>query len=363
MRLLFFTNTPAHVHLFRNAIAELSKSGHEVSVLARDYGCTTALLDWHDIPFTCYGACDTSKSSLFRQLPAHYARIARATLAFDPDLIFGVGGYAAPAGALSRTPTILFHDSEPTTLDHYLSQPFARAIVTPSAFRKRLGENHFTFPGVLESAYLHPDRFTKQTTVRERLNVGEDEAYVVVRLNAFGSHHDVGHEGFTPAQRRDLIEHLDQFATVFVSDEGEDLSLEALPARDFDPHPALLHDALSEAALLVADTQTVVTEAALLGTPSIRSNSFVGDDDMGNFIELADRGLVRNVSEYETVRRESSELLQTDGIQRQWQQRRDEFLAESADLTSIITTLGTNGGDVTAIDELQKGTVAAAETP
>ena len=38
--------------------------------------------------------------------------------------------------------------------------------------------------------------------------------------------------------------------------------------------------------MVVADTQTIVTEAAVLGTPAIRYNSFAGENDMGNFVEL-----------------------------------------------------------------------------
>ena len=40
MRYLFFNNTPAHVHLYKHAVAELERQGHDVLVLGRDYGCT-----------------------------------------------------------------------------------------------------------------------------------------------------------------------------------------------------------------------------------------------------------------------------------------------------------------------------------
>lgn len=45
MRYLIFTNTPAHVHLYRETVAELQARGHDVLVLVRDYGCTLALAD------------------------------------------------------------------------------------------------------------------------------------------------------------------------------------------------------------------------------------------------------------------------------------------------------------------------------
>jgi len=341
MRYLIFTNTPAHVHLYRNAIERLRDRGHSVRVLARDYGCTVDLLEWYDLPYEIYGHCDTSKYSLFRQLPRHYARMLRLARRFDPDLLLGMGAYAAHTGIATRTSTVLILDSEPTSLDHLLSRPFADAILTPAAFRKDLGEDHFTFEGFKECAYLHPDEYSSRGTVREQLSLGPDERYALLRFNAFGSHHDVGKSGFTPTQRETLVRRLAEEATVFVSDEGGDMDLANLPARRFDVHPALMHDALREASLLVADTQTIVTEAALLGTPAIRSNSFVGEDDMGNFVELADADLVRNVASFEDALATAERVLADPSVEQAWRRRRDVYMETKVNLTDVIVDVAT----------------------
>lgn len=353
MRYLFFTNTPAHVHLYKHVVTTLRDEGHEVSILARDYGCTVDLLDWHGLPHTVYGPCGTTRWSLLRRLPEHYVRIARHTRAFDPDLIFGMGAYAAHAGALTRTPSVLFLDSEPTGLDHAISMPFARTIVTPVTFRKNLGPNHYVFDGFKECAYLHPNVYEPSTTVRKRLGLASEERYVLVRFNAFGSHHDVGHGGFSTDERRELIKRLAEHATVFVSDESSDLTIDSLPARPFDIHPALLHDTLADASLLVADTQTMVTEAALLGTPAIRSNSFVGPDDMGNFVELEANDLVYNLQGFDDVLRTAEDVLRQPGIAREWEQKRDQYVRELVNPTKIITTLALAAGDASGVETLR----------
>lgn len=344
MRYLIFTNTPAHVHLYKHVVRELRDRGHVVSVLARDYGCTTDLLDWYDVPHTVYGRCGTTMSSLFARLTGHYARIVRHASKFDPDLIFGMGSYSAHAGAVTRTPTFLLLDSEPTGLDHRLSTPFAKAILTPAAFRKDLGTNHYTFNGFKECAYLHPDVFSVRTDIRERLGIGDDP-YALVRFNAFGSHHDVGKVGFTPERRRELIRRLAQYATVFVSDEGGNMDLSSLPARRFDLHPALLHDALAEAHLLVADSQTMITEAALLGTPAIRSNGFVGDDDMGNFIELEEAELIYNLADFEAVLSRAVDLFETEDIGETWRIRRDRYMEDKVNLSELLVEIATGSLD------------------
>lgn len=342
MRYLVFTNTPAHVHLYRNAVAELRDRGHEVLVLARDYGCTLDLLSYYDLPHEVYGEVATTKSSLVRHLPSHYLSIFRKARRYDPDVIFGIGAYAAHAGAVTGASVVLVTDSENTHLDHAVSRPFADAFLTPHTFDKDLGEKHHVFRGLTECAYLHPDEYERRTDVRANLGVGEDEEFVIVRFNAFGSHHDVGEQGFTSEKRSRLVEELAERATVFVSDEGGDVDFSETPARPFDLHPAHLHDALAEASLLVADTQTMVTEAALLGTPAVRSNSFVGEDDMGNFVDLERHGLIYNVEAFEQVVETATELLDADGVASEWERKREEYLSDTVNLTDLLVTVATD---------------------
>lgn len=353
MRIQVFTNTPAHVHLYKHAVRRLQELGHEVLVFARDYDCTLDLLDAEALPYVVYGKCGTTKGSLARNLPLHYLTIARETLRFRPDLIFGMGSYAAHAGALSRTPVVLVLDSDIPSIDHRLATPFARSILTPAAFTRSLGANHYVFDGFKESAYLHPDVFEPDPSIREELGVGPDEPFVLVRFNAFGSHHDVNKSGFTAAERRELVEALTAHATVFVSDEGGDLDLSGLPARAYDLHPARLHDVLSEASLLVADTQTMVTEAALLGTPAIRSNAFVGEGDMGNFIEIADAGLIFNLAEFDAVLERATELLADPSTDQTWARRRDRYVADMRNLTDLIVDVAVAEGHADTVPALR----------
>ena len=346
MRYLFFLNTPAHVHLYRNALDELDARGHEVRAFVRDYSCTVALAEYYDLPFQVYGACGTRKWSLLRSLPSHYVGIAKLVRGYDPDIVFGMGAYAAHTGFVTRARTVLLLDSEPTRLDYSVSTPFADAVLTPHAFRRDLGDRHYVFRGFKECAYLHPAVFDPDPSVRDELGVKADERLVILRLNAFGSHHDVAHSGIGTAEREELLGRLTEEATVLVSDESGELTAADLPdgARPFDVHPARMHDALAAADLLVADTQTMVTEAALMGTPAVRSNSFVGEDDMGNFIELEDEGLIRNCPTFDELLETAMELLETPNVGEIWAERRDEYMADKVNLTDIIVDLAEAAG-------------------
>lgn len=352
MRYLFFTNTPAHVHLYKHTVQHLEEQGHEVLVLGRRYGCTEELLEYHDLPYQIYGECDTSRWSLFRELPRHYIGALRRAVQFGPDYVFGYGAYAAHTGAVLRVPTVLLFDSEPELLNQAVSRPFAHAIITPHAFEKDLGAKHYHFHGFLELAYLHPEVYEPTGDARTALGLAPNERFAVLRFNALGAHHDVGHTGFDPDQRRRLIEELDAHATVLVSDEGGKFDVEDTPARPFDLHPALVHDVLAEADLLVADTQTMATEAALLGTPAIRSNSFVGESDMGNFVELEEHGLIRNLQSFDEVRKTALRFLRDDELTEGWQQRRDEYVADTVNLTDLLIEVIRNVESLDRVDGL-----------
>ncbi|WP_340097683.1 DUF354 domain-containing protein [Salinibaculum salinum] len=353
MRYLFFTNTPAHVHLYRHAINHLEDEGHDVLVLGRDYGCTKALLEFYDLPHEIYGVCETTKFSLFRELPKHFAHIFRSTLRFDPDLVFGIGSYAAPAGALARVPVVLITDSEPVAVDQFVSRALADVILTPYTFRKDLGSKHFQFRGFKETAYLHPDVFEADEGVRDELDLAADERFAIVRLNAFGSHHDMNHGGFSDTQRRELISTLAEEVTVLVSDEGETFDFSSVPARPFDAHPGYLHDALAASSLLVTDTQTMATEAALLGTPVVRSNTFVGEEDMGNFLELADRGLIYNTDSFEDVLATARTFVRDERVPERWDRNRREYVSELDNITEIITEVAAYRGHVGPVSRVK----------
>ncbi|MFA9416690.1 DUF354 domain-containing protein [Natrinema sp. HArc-T2] len=356
MRILVLANTPAHVHLYRHAVDRLERAGHDVLVLTREYACTIDLLEYFELPYRVYGDHRTegySKLGFAREVGGQFLTIGLEALRFDPDVVFGRGPYAAYAGTLSRTPIVLVLDDEPGDFNHTVSQPFADCILSPAVTRRDLGDAHYTFDGFKECAYLHPDVFEPTTDVRTYLDVDPDEPYVLVRFNALDALHDADLEGFRPDQRRDLIERLSEVATVFVSDEGDELDLRELPARPYDLHPALIHNAMADAELLVADTGTMATEAALLGTPAFRYRG-TDDHEYGEFQALERAGLAEQFDSYEAVRDRSLEVLADDEIAERWEQRRQEYVGDLVNLTDLLVDVAESRGTVERLDRSTK---------
>jgi predicted glycosyltransferase len=99
-----------------------------------------------------------------------------------------------------------------------------------------------------------------------------------------------------------------------------------------------MHDALYYASMLVGDTQTSTTEAACLGTPAVRCNSFVGQNDMSNFIELEKiYGLIFNYNLPEKAIEKSIELIQQQDLKEKWVNKKEKLYKEKIDVTAFLT--------------------------
>lgn len=337
MRIAFFLNTPAHVHLYKNVINNLESKGHKAIILARNYGDTVNLLDEIGFKYFVYANVPTSKYGKILTLPFNVLKAYNFLRKKNPDLLVGMGVYSAYTSQLLNKKCIIFNDSEPTPFQFMLFKPFADAILTPSSFTKDLGSKHIKFNSFKEIAYLHKNYFVPDATIYDFLEINKNENYVLLRFNAFDAVHDLGINGFSIDQKRTLVNELSKHARVFISSELK------LP-EDFDKYllkipKSRIHDILYHAKLVVADTQTITTESAVLGTPVIRFNSFVGKHDMGNFIELENKyHLIFSFNDPEKAINKAVELVQRPDLKIEWKHKRDKLLADKIDATQFLVS-------------------------
>lgn len=337
MKFAFFLNTPAHVHLYKNVIRNLETRGHKAIILARNYGDTVNLLDEMGFEYFIYADVPDSKYGKILALPFNVLTAYNYLRKREPDLLIGMGVYSAYTSQLLRKKCIIFNDSEPTPYQFMLFKPFVDVILTPSSFTKDLGPKHIKFNSFKEIAYLHKNYFAPDASIYDFLGINQNEDYVLLRFNAFDAVHDLGINGFSIDQKRLLVNELSKHARVFISSELK------LP-DDFDKYllkipKSRIHDILYHAKLVVADTQTITTESAVLGTPVIRFNSFVGKRDMGNFVELENKyGLIFSFNDPEKAVNKAIELIQRPYLKNEWKQKRDKLLADKIDATQFLVS-------------------------
>lgn len=341
LRVLFDVGHPAQVHLFRNAIAELRARGHETFVTSREKEVTTDLLDAYDIAHRPLSTRGDSVPGLAWELLVREWRLLGVARAFQPDVIVArLGPGPAHVSALVGCRYVAVSDTRVGSrairaLYRGATLPFVDTVCAPADFDLSVPDERRRTLDFQELAYLHPDRFDPDPAVLREHGIDPEAPFSVVRVAGWDAYHDVGHAGISPATLRALVDRLTDHGAVYVSAEGDlppDLAAYRLPT---DPED--VHHVLAYADCYVGDSGTMSTEAAMLGTPAIRTNTMVGDDDENVFRALEERyGLMRSFSDEEAALSAVDDLLDS-GIDRvDWAARRDRLVAEQPDVTAHI---------------------------
>ncbi len=289
MKILIDILHPAHVHFFRPFREEMIDRGHEILVTTRQKDVTTELLEAYEIPHTVLSRQRTGRAGLAYELVTRTGRLISIARRFRPDVLTGIMGPSiALAGAILRTPRIVFYDTEIAISTNRWVYPMSSAVCTPDSYTGKVRGNHVTYPSYQELAYLHPNRFKPE---EEKLAAfGIEPPYSLVRFVSWEASHDIGASGLTLADKLALVEGLKAHGSVVVSAEGI-LPLELREHRLKGP-VSDVHHVLAFADVFVGESGTMSTEAAVLGTPAV----FIADRPAGVFDDNEQRfGLLHRV--------------------------------------------------------------------
>ena len=299
MKYIFELNHPKHYYQFKYVMQTLERGGHKILVLARDKDVLLKVLEEEGVPYEVFGRHSKSMTGKILGtfgLLRNYRRIAKR---FSPDVIVSKASlYGCFTARRLGKKSVIFPDSEVVAVTNRFVVPLCTRVVTPENFTLDYGKKHIRVKGVFENCYLAPSMFTPDKSVVAKY--GLSEPYAIFRFVGWYANHDVRNSGFSLEEKIQMVKAVEPYMTVYVSSEKE-LPAELLKYKLPTP-VSQIHNVLSFADLYLGDSQTMATEAALLGTPAIRSNSFVGDGDMSNFKMLEQKyGLLKNVAEFEDV--------------------------------------------------------------
>ena len=271
MRLLIEAHHPAHIHFFKNAIRIWLERGAQVKLLGRDRDVMRRLLEAYQyIPSTIASIQEKNSRFPLQEMLTRQLRVAQEASQFSPDLVMSVMGSYTQAAAALRIPSFVFTDSEFQHFNHRIAHPFATRIYTPTCFWKDLGPKQKRYKGYHELAFLHPDYFTPREEVLEKLGVTKGE-YIVVRVSAWDTLHDVGQSGFGGALDEFMTAALQRYKVLVVPEKG---MLDARYERfRMNVSPDYYHDALAFARFVVTEGASTASEAACLGVPAIYLNT------------------------------------------------------------------------------------------
>jgi len=345
MNVHFEVGHPAHVHLFKHAVSELHRRGHETLVTAREKEVTTELLDAYDIDYRVLSEQGETAPRLLLEWTLRELKLVHAIRQFDSDVVVShLSPVAAQAARFTRTPSVTFTDDEVATRSlSKLTIPFTSRVCTPACFEMDFGAKHRRYDGYHELAYLHPDRYEPDPEALRTHGVAVEEPYYILRFVSWAAHHDVGESGISRAGKRELVDYLSDHGQVYITSESP------LPSAFEDYRlpvpPELIHDLLFYADGYIGDSQTMAIEAGVLGTPAIRTNSFVGNADLSTFRELESHGLVYNLTDEAAAIEKLRTFVEAPDTAAKWERRRSQLLAEREDVTDVVVeeTLGAAG--------------------
>jgi len=334
MRIFIDIGHPAHVHYFRNFIRLMQEKGHEFFVSARERSIIHYLLIHFNISFYNRGK---GKNGILGKL--WYMLIADIKLfyqakRFRPDIFISFASpYAAQVSWILGKPHIVLDDTEHARFGHMLYKPFSTIFLNPRCFQKDFGPQQIRFNSFTELFYLHSNYFLPDKEIKSLLNIKQDEKYVLLRFVSWEANHDFGHSGLNMNTRKELINlFIEKGYKVFISSESDRID----PV--FEPYlinipPERMHDVLKYCELLVSESGTMASEAAILATPVVYVNSL---PLMGYLEEEQKAGLLFHFPSSKRVLEKVNEILSIPDFKEVFNSRCQKMLDDKIDVTSFL---------------------------
>lgn len=337
MKVLIDIGHPAHVHYYRNLANDLITNGHKVLWSVKELEVAKQLLNFYG--FT-YLVLPKKKDGLIGKIinQVKYDLILlKFCLKNRIDIAIGTSVTVAHVSRFSKVKSIVFDDDddEVQPLVTKYVQPFASTIVSPDVLKgKRRRKDTIYYPGYHELSYLYPKRFNPDPTVLDEVGIKYGETFFIMRFNVFKAHHDVGIKGLILEQKIKLIEILKPHGRVFITTER---AIEPeLKEYQLKISPEKTHSLMYYSTIFLGDSQTMTSEAAVLGVPSLRCNSFAGRisylEEEEHKYQLTYAFKPEN---FDKMIEKLKELLVIPDLKSEFQNRRQKMLVDKIDVTAF----------------------------
>jgi predicted glycosyltransferase len=254
------------------------------------------------------------------------------------DLGLSSGLVLSQVSQLTKMRSFVFDDdddaAEPLSVKY--EHPLSDVVFTPDCIRRKTPHDVY-YRGTHELAYLHPNRFSPDPSVLHHAGLAEGERFFIMRFVALKGHHDVGQQGLTLEQKRTLVELLKSHGRVIITSERA-------VEPEFEPYrlpvpPEEIHSLMAYSSMFVGDSQTMTSEAAILGVPALKCNTFAGRLSVPNMLEQR-FGLcyAYQPTQFDDMYRHIEQLLalNRDDLKAEWQAKRQRLLNEMIDPTSFF---------------------------
>lgn len=348
MKYLFYLAHPAHFHLFKNIVGALHSRNHETLITIKKKDVLEQLLRENGFNFLNILQKGRSNSKFGILLGVLQRAMKHLSIArkYSVDVIVSSAAEMGPIARLLGIPFINIFEDDLTLFPNYsrIFGPFIDTLVVPISCKTgHLEKKTIKYNGYQELAYLSPEYFVADYKRVENFFDAKRKNFLL-RFAQLSAWHDTGITGLSEGVCEKIIDILKPHGNIFITSEAplpskyENYRL-SIPASD-------MHHALYFADLYIGDSQTMTAEAAVLGTPALRFNDFVGK--LGYLEELENRYALTfgiKTSEPEKLFSKVTELLSMHDLKGEWKKRREIMLTEKVNVVDFITDLLINYQD------------------
>lgn len=349
MKILFKLNHPAHYHLFKNLIKILKTQHYEIIIAIKNKDILRELLILSNEKYIeiiePLKKKENNKFSIifgnFVEIFQQDYKLYRLAKSEKPDLMIGTDTSIAHIGFLLKIPSFILNEDDFSVNKMFclLTYPFATNIISPEVCnvgpfkRKKISYN-----GYQKLAYLHPNYFIPDIDIAKKY-LDLSKRNFLIRMVSFTAGHDIeaNHKGLDFDTLHEIIRILKDYGNVYISSEKKILPELKEFLLNIDPRD--IHHILAYSDLLISDSQSMTLEAAILGTPSIRINTFVGKisvlNEIENKYELS-YGINDIRSKYLEI---ILKIVKNPDLKNEFYEKRKLLLKEKINITELLISL------------------------
>jgi predicted glycosyltransferase len=345
MKILFFLVHPAKFNFHKVQISTLKSKGHQVDVIITKKDILEDLVKEQGWEYTnifpegrkvkgvhvYIGALISMVKTILRLL--NYTK-GRHYDIFVGDLLTIVGRLK---GIPSFYPTddVLRQVPEQQLFLYTTKHIIAPLITDLGKFNRKT----IRYDGIKALAHLHPNYFTPDLgKITESLR-GKD--FFMIRCVKFVSTHDINKSGINDQVLYKLVNRLRQSGDILISSERE--LPEDLKTFQININKNDIGHYLAFAKLLIADSTTMCSEAAVLGTPSIEYDNYFYEIEQ--MMQLKDKYKLITCIEPPnevSLMQALEEHLNNSELTSVFSRRRDSFLKDKIDVSAFLVWIFEN---------------------
>lgn len=339
MNILIDIGHPGHVHLLHGVAEEMKKRGHMVFYSVREIPVAKRLMEHYRMtPWVNLGGKKDNLIGKAQTVLHQDIELFKFVRYNQIDLGLSSGLVLSHVSKLTSMKSIMFDDdddaAEPLIVKY--GHPLTDVVFTPNCIQRKT-KHAVYYAGTHELAYLHPKRFSPDPVVLQCAGIYEGERFFIMRFVALKGHHDVGQHGLTLEQKKALVELMKSYGRVIITSERAiepEFEQYRLPVP-----PEEIHSLMAYSSMFLGDSQTMTSEAAVLGVPALKCNTFAGRLSVPNMLEQK-YGLCYAYlpTQFDEMYHHIEQLLarEPNELKNEWQAKRQRMLNDMIDPTEFF---------------------------